>query len=394
MAMVPPGVRSGAWAAGSDAPEKKEVRIGFIPLTDCASVVMAAVNKFDEKYGIKIIPTKEASWASVRDKLVNGELDAAHVLYGLIYGVQLGVGGPKKDMNVLMALNNNGQAITLSKKLADKGAVDGAGLAKVMKAEPREYTFAQTFPTGTHAMWLYYWLSSHGINPMTDAKVITVPPPQMVANMRVGNMDGFCVGEPWNHRAIIDGIGVTAATTQDIWKDHPEKVLGTTAEFVQKNPNTARAMIMAILEASRWIDTGLQNKTKMSEGIAEKSYVNTSVDAINQRILGRYQNGMGKTWDDPNHMKFFNDGAVNYPYLSDGMWFLTQHRRWGLLKSDPDYLAVAKAINRTDLYKQAASQLKINVPKSDMRSSKMIDGVVWDGTNPAKYAAGFKIRAA
>ena len=126
MSMVPPGVRSGAWAAGSDAPEKKEVRIGFIPLTDCASVVMASVMKFDEKYGIKIIPTKEASWASVRDKLVNGELDAAHVLYGLIYGVQLGIGGPKKDMAVLMSLNNNGQAITLSNQLKDKGAIDGA----------------------------------------------------------------------------------------------------------------------------------------------------------------------------------------------------------------------------------------------------------------------------
>lgn len=157
MAMVPPGVRSGAWAAGSDAPEKKEVRIGFIPLTDCASVVMASVMKFDEKYGIKIIPTKEASWASVRDKLVNGELDAAHVLYGLVYGVQLGVGGPKKDMSVLMSLNNNGQAITLSNQLKDKGAIDGASLAKLVAKKEREYTFAQTFPTGTHAMWLYYW---------------------------------------------------------------------------------------------------------------------------------------------------------------------------------------------------------------------------------------------
>ena len=184
-------VQSVAYAAGSDAPEKKEVRIGFIPLTDCASVVMASVLKFDEKYGIKIIPSKEASWASVRDKLVNGELDAAHVLYGLIYGVHLGVGGPKKDMAVLMTLNNNGQAITLSKKLAEKGAVDGPSLAKAMKAEKRDYTFAQTFPTGTHAMWLYYWLAANGINPMSDAKIITVPPPQMVANMRVGNMDGY-----------------------------------------------------------------------------------------------------------------------------------------------------------------------------------------------------------
>ena len=388
-----PGLQAAVYAAGSDKPEKEEVRIGFIPLTDCASVVMASVLGFDKKYGVKIIPTKEASWAGVRDKLVNGELDMAHVLYGLIYGVHLGVGGAKKDMAALMTLNNNGQAISLSKKLADKGAVDGAGLAKLMAADKREYTFAQTFPTGTHAMWLNYWLAASGINPIKDAKVIVVPPPQMVANMRVGNMDGFCVGEPWNHRAIMDGIGITAITTQDIWKDHPEKVLGTTGEFVKKYPNTCRAVMMAVLEASQWIDASLQNKLKMAETIADKSYVNTSVDAINQRILGRYQNGLGKTWDDANHMKFFNDGAVNFPYLSDGMWFLTQHKRWGLLKDHPDYLAVAKQINQIDLYKQAASAMKVSVPKDVMRSSKLMDGVVWDGKDPAKYADSFKIKA-
>ncbi len=387
-----PGLQAAVYAAGSDKPEKEEVRIGFIPLTDCASVVMASVLGFDRKYGVKIIPTKEASWAGVRDKLVNGELDMAHVLYGLVYGVHLGLAGPKKDMAVLMTLNNNGQALTLSKKLADKGAVNVEALARTMAAEKREYTFAQTFPTGTHAMWLYYWLASAGINPFKDAKVITVPPPQMVANMRVGNMDGFCVGEPWNHRAIIDGIGVTAATTQDVWKDHPEKVLGSTADFVRKHPNTARAVMMAVLEASKWIDAGLQNKLKMAETIADKAYVNTGVDAINQRILGRYQNGMGRTWDDANHMKFFNDGAVNFPYLSDGMWFLTQHKRWGLLKEHPNYLQVAQQINQIELYKQAAAQLKVAVPKDAMRSSKLIDGVVWDGKDPAKYADGFKIR--
>ena len=144
MTMVPPGVRSGAWAAGSDAPEKKEVRIGFIPLTDCASVVMASVMKFDEKYGIKIIPSKESSWASVRDKVMSGENDFTHMLYGQAYGVHLGVGGAKKDMAVLMTLNQNGQAITLSKKLAEKGAVDAPSLAKLMATDKRDYTFAQT----------------------------------------------------------------------------------------------------------------------------------------------------------------------------------------------------------------------------------------------------------
>ena len=391
MSLVPEAIRQGAWAAGSDAPEKTEVKIGFIPLTDCASVVIASVMGFDKKYGIKITPSKEASWAAVRDKLVNGELDASHVLYGLIYGVQLGIGGPKKDMAVLMTINNNGQAITLSKQLYDKGVKDGESLAALIKKEPREYTFAQTFPTGTHAMWLNYWLASIGVNPLTDVKNITVPPPQMVANMRVGNMDGFCVGEPWGARAIRDKIGFTGVTTQDIWKDHPEKVLGTTAEFVQKNPNTARAMIMAILEASQYIDT-MSNRSKVADIIKDKSYVNTDFDSIEDRMLGQYDNGIGKKWQDANYMKFYNDGAVNFPYLSDGMWFLTQHKRWGLLKEHPDYLAVAKKVNQIDLYKQAAAQVKVSVPKDPMRSAKMIDGVTWDPKNPKGYADGFKIK--
>ena len=390
---ISPALRAVVYANGSDAPEKKEVKVGFIPLTDCASIVMASVLGIDKKYGVTIVPSKEASWASIRDKVVTGENDMTHMLLGQAYGVHVGAGGAKKDMAVLMTLNHNGQAITLSKKLAEKGAIDGPSLAKLMASDKREYTFAQTFPTGTHAMWLYYWLAAHGINPMKDAKVITVPPPQMVANMRVGNMDGFCVGEPWNHRAIIDGIGITAQTTQDIWKDHPEKVLATTGDFAKKNPNTCRAVTAAILEAGKWIDASLSNKTKMAETIADKSYVNTSVDAINQRILGRYQNGLGKTWDDPNFMKFSSDGFVNFPYLSDGMWFLTQHKRWGILKDHPDYLAVARQISQIDIYKQAATAAKISVPKDMMRSSKLMDGVVWDGKDPAKYADSFKVKA-
>lgn len=391
MSLVPALVRQGAWAAGSDAPEKPELKIGFIPLTDCASVVMAPILGLDKKYGLKITPSKEASWAAVRDKLVNGELDASHVLYGLIYGVQMGIGGPQKDMALLMNLNHNGQAITLSNQLKAKGVTDGASLKKLVAAEPREYTFAHTFPTGTHAMWIYYWLASHGINPFTEVKTITVPPPQMVANMRVDNMDGYCVGEPWNARAIYDKVGFTAVTTQDIWKDHPEKVLGTTAEFVSKYPNTTRAMIMAILEASKHIDT-TANRAAVATTIASKSYVNAPEDVIEQRFLGNYDNGIGKVWKDPNYMKFYNEGYVNFPFLSDGMWFLTQHKRWGLLKADPDYLAVAKKVNQVELYKQAAAQVKAPVPKDPMRSVKMIDGVVWDGKSPQQYAGSFPIK--
>lgn len=392
MSMVPMGTRSAAWAAGSDAPELKEVKVGFIPLTDCASVVIASLMKFDEKYGIKIIPSKEASWAAVRDKVVNGELHAAHILYGMVYGVHLGIGGNQKDMAVLMTIDNNGQGISLANQLKDKGVTDGPSLAKLIKAQPREYTFAHTFPTGTHAMWLYYWLANYGINPISEVKTITVPPPQMVANARVGSMDGFCVGEPWNARGIYDNVSFSVASSQDVWPDHPEKVLGATDEFVQKYPNTARALVMAMLDAAKFIDAE-SNRAKVAKIISAKSYVNAPVDVIEGRFLGNYEDGLGKKWHDPNHMKFFNDGKVPFPYLSDGMWFLTQHKRWGLLKDDPDYLGVAKQINKIELYKQAASQVKVAVPKDVMRASKLIDGKVWDGKDPKQYAASFKVRA-
>ncbi len=207
MGLVPNSIKANAWAAGSDAPEITEVKIGFIPLTDCAPIVVAAEMGFDKKYGIKITPSKEASWAAIRDKTVNGELHAAHVLYGLVYGVQLGIGGQQKDMAVLMTLNHNGQGITLANQLKEKGVKDGRSLKRLLDNENRDYTFAQTFPTGTHAMWLNYWLAANGINPIKDVKTIVVPPPQMVANMRIGNMDGYCVGEPWNARAIYDKVG-------------------------------------------------------------------------------------------------------------------------------------------------------------------------------------------
>lgn len=391
MAGLLPSLQSQAHAAGLGKPELTEVKIGFIPLTDCAPVVMASVLGFDKKYGIKITPSKQASWAAVRDNLLTGGIQMADVLYGLIYGVQLGIGGPKRDMAMLMTINRNGQGITLSDKLAKEGITTGPELAKAVLAKKRTYTFAQTFPTSTHAMWLYYWLATYGINPMRDAKEITVPPPQMVANMRVGAMDGCCVGEPWNAVAIAQKVGFSAATSQDVWPDHPEKVLGTTAEFVQKYPNTTKAVMAAVLDACRWIDASDANRTKMAETIAAPGYVNTQVETILPRILGNYTNGLGKSWHDKHPMTFYENGQVNFPWLSDGMWFLTQFRRWGLIKTDPDYLAVAKAVNRIDLYKEVAAELKVPVPTSDFRTSTLIDGVVWDGKDPKAYAHGFKV---
>ncbi|CAD5110191.1 CmpA/NrtA family ABC transporter substrate-binding protein [Zestomonas carbonaria] len=390
---APGFLRSAAWAAGSDAPEKAALKVGFIPLTDCASVVVAATQGFGEKYGLTITPSKEASWAGVRDKLNTGELDASHVLYGMMYGAQLGLAGPQKDMALLMGLNQNGQAITLSRQLREAGVTNGAQLAERVKQGGNPLTFAQTFPTGTHAMWLYYWLGSLGINPMSDVKTIVVPPPQMVANMRVGNMDGFCVGEPWGARAIFDKIGFTAVTTQQIWPDHPEKVLGTTRAFVEQYPNSARALIMAILDASRFIEASEENRKSTAKLISGKAYVNAPVKVIEPRFLSQYEDGLGNSWQDDHAMAFCKDGSVNFPYHSDGIWFLTQFKRWGLIKEDPDYAAVAAAVNQTQLYSEAASALNLPVPASSLRSSTLIDGKVWDGKDPAAYAQSFAIKA-
>lgn len=393
MGMVPPGVRAAAWAGGSDAPEKREVRIGFIPLTDCASVIMAARLGFDRKHGIVIRPSKEASWSAVRDKLLAGELDAAHALYGLAYGVQLGIGGTRRDMAVLMTLSANGQGISASRQLAQQGGADGDSLARLVASRGRKYVFAQTFPTGTHAMWLNYWLATHGIHPLRDVTTVVVPPPQMVAHVRDGRIDAFCAGEPWNHYGIVDGATVHLASSQDVWPDHPEKVLAATRDFVERHPNTARAMVMALLEASRWIDASTANRLQMAETISAGPYVNVAVDAIQDRILGHYQDGRGGTWVDPNPMKFHAEGSVNFPWLSDAMWFLTQFRRWGLLPRDPDYTAVAAAVNRIDLYREAAGAVGVAVPGATLRSARFIDGSVWTGEDPARYAGSHAIHA-
>jgi nitrate/nitrite transport system substrate-binding protein len=384
---------NGAFVAGSDQPECETVRVGFMPLTDCASVVMASVLGIDEKYGIRIVLSKEQSWSGMRDKLVNGELDAAHVLYGLVYGVHLGIGARQKAMAVLMNLNRNGQAITLARPLAARGAVHGAALAQLMRDEPRRYVFGHTFPTGNHAMLLYYWLAAAGIDPLHDVHVVTVPPSQMVAALAAGHMDGFCAGEPWGQRAVLEEVGVTVATSQQVWPGHPGKALGATAEFVDRNPHTSRALTAAIIEAGRWIEMSLANRQAAAEVLASPAYVNVARELIEPRLHGEYEDGLGNSWSDPNGLQFYGDGEVNFPYLSDAMWFMSQHRRWGLLQQEPDYRRVAEEVNRVALYRGAAALAGAPVPPSMMRSSTLIDGRHWDGSDPAAYASSFQIPA-
>ncbi|VXB39163.1 CmpA/NrtA family ABC transporter substrate-binding protein [Massilia sp. 9I] len=374
----------GAWIAGSDKPEMTSVRIGFMPLADCAPLVMASVLGFDEKYGIKFELSRELSWTGMRDRLVGGDIDAAHVLYGLLYGLQMGIGTRARQMAVLMNLNQNGQGITLSRALAAR-APNGAALARLLRAEQLRPTFGHTFPTGNHAMFLYYWLAAAGIDPFEDCKVVTVPPGQMAASLEAGHMDGFCAGEPWGQRAVREGVGALAVSSEEIWPDHPGKVLGTSAEFAAANPHTCRAMIAALLEAARWLDASRTNREAAAEVLASPGYVSAGKDVLQYCLAGR-PNG-DAAWRGHNGLRFFADGEASFPWLSDGMWFLTQQRRWGLLRSNPAYASIAREVNRIDLYADGAALAGVAVPKDVMRSSTLIDGRVWDGSDPVAYAA-------
>lgn len=380
------------WVNGSDAPEKSTLNLGFMALTDSASLIVAATQGFAQPYGLTLNLQRQSSWATVRDKLLSRELDAAQSLYGQIYGTHLGIGGPATQMAILMGLNHNGQAINLSEQLKRNGVINGEALNAYVHQSSAKLTFAQTFPTGTHAMWLSYWLASQGIHPLTDVNTVVVPPAQMVAHLNAERIDGFCAGGPWGAMAVEQGEGFTVATSQMIWPDHPEKVLGVTREFVELYPNTARALTMAVLEASRFIDENPENKRSTAKLISSADYVDAPLTTIEPRFLGHYQDGLGNAWADPHPLRFHADGAVNMPYLSDGMWFMTQFRRWGLLRDDPDYLSIAQDIQQLDIYSQAANALNIPVPAA-MRSSILLDGKCWDGSNPADYARSFALHA-
>ena len=377
----------GAWIAGTDRPEIETVRIGFMPLADCAPLVMASVLGFDEQYGVRFELTRELSWTAMRDRLIGQQLDAAHALYGMVYGIQNGIGTQQCDMAVLMNLHQNGQSITLSRALAN-AARDPGLLRREVDDKGRKLTLAHTFPTGNHAMFLYYWLAAHGIDPLADCQAVTVPPGQMAASLAAGHMDGFCAGEPWGQRAQRDGAGVQAASSEQVWPNHPGKALGTRAAFAASHPNTCRAMIAALLASARWLDASRTNREAAAEVLASPAYVNASRETLQFCLAGSHideHRGAGG-WRGHNGLRFHADGEANFPWLSDGMWFMTQHRRWGLLREAPAYLALAAQVNRIDLYREAAERTGTMLPASPMRSSTLLDGRVWDGSDPQAWA--------
>ncbi|QEI09463.1 ABC transporter substrate-binding protein [Pigmentiphaga aceris] len=380
---------TGGFLTGTDRPEKEVVRVGFIPLLDCAIVAMAHELGFDRKYGIRIEPQKQASWAMVRDGLASGSLDASHALYSMVYGTHLGIGGEATPTSILMGLNHNGQGITLARSLSERGVRDGWGLARAVRGG-ESLTLAHTFATGTHAMWLAYWLAAHGIDPTRDVDRVVVPPPRTVGALQDGLVHGFCVGEPWQSLAIEAGVGFSATTTQSMWPDHPEKVLACSADWANRYPNTARALIAALIDTARYLDEAGQ-QAAVARRLAQPDIIGQPAGVLEATLLGRGQDGLGHTWQETHPLRFFNEGRVTYPYESDGMWFLTQFTRWGLLRRPLAYRDVVREVHRTDLYLQAAAMAGACVPDSPDRAANLFDGGRWDARNAEQYATSFDI---
>jgi nitrate/nitrite transport system substrate-binding protein len=390
LAGLPVGWAGGAYA--SDAPESANVRFGIIALTDCASIVMAHELGLFKKFGINSVVSKEASWAVIRDKLSLGENQATHMLIGMPLASTMGLlGSPLKPIVIPWMLNRNGQAITLASAFKGvKSARDLKPLVDKAKSSGSPLTFAMTFPPGTHAMWTRYWLASGGINPDKDITLITIPPAQMVANMKIGKMHGFCVGEPWNSRAIADGIGFTAITTQKLWPDHPEKVCAFTEEFANRNPKTVKAALKALHLASQHIDK-MENRPSVVEVISRPAYINCPKEIILGRLQGKYDYGNGTSEQDPKYM-IFSDRNCNFPSRTFGHWWLSQFRRWGMVKGAPNYTQIVDRVLRPDIYMEAMKELGLKVTAADMQPVKLMD-TVFDPKDPERYAKGFAVHS-
>jgi nitrate/nitrite transport system substrate-binding protein len=391
----------------ADAPEVTTARLGFIALTDAAPLIIAKEKGLFDKYGMTGVEvTKQASWAVTRDNLVlgsgGGGIDGAHILTPMPYLMSLGTitQGNRVPMYILARLNTNGQGICLSNTYKELNiGLDSSPLQQAFaqqKSAGKDLRAAVTFPGGTHDLWMRYWLAAGGINPNSDISLIVVPPPQMVQNVRVGNMETFCVGEPWPAQTVAQGIGYTALTTGELWKDHPEKALAMRADWVDQHPKATKAILMAVQEAQQWCALP-ENKEEMAKIVANRQWLGVPVEDILGRFQGKYDYGTGRVEDYSNSlvMKFWRDNA-SYPYKSHDLWFLTENIRWGYIPGDTDTKAIIDQVNREDLWREAAQSLGVpaaEIPQSTSRGVEtFFDGVQFDPENPTAYLNSLKIK--
>ncbi len=397
---------AGAFAQGA-GPEVKGAKLGFIALSDAGPLFVAKDKGFFAKHGMPDTEVlKQASWGTLRDNIVLGSegngIDGAHILTPMPYLISAGKvtqNNVPTPMYILARLNLDGQCISIGKEYADlKVGLDAKPFKVALdkkKAEGKSIKAAMTFPGGTHDLWLRYWLAAGGIDPDKDIETIVVPPPQMVANMKVGTMDTFCVGEPWNSQLVNQKIGYTALTTGELWNKHPEKSLGMRAAWVDKNPIAAKAITMAVMEAQQWADKA-ENKEELAAIMGKRQWINCPVEDIVDRAKGKFDYGTGRVVENSPHvMKYWADNA-SYPYKSHDLWFMTEDIRWGKYEPGFDSKALIEKVNREDVWRDAANALGVaaaDIPASTSRGNEtFFDGKLFDPDNPAAYLKSLAIK--
>jgi len=388
-------------ANNSPKVETTTAKLGFIALTDSAPLIIAKEKGFFTKYGMTDVEiSKQKSWPVTRDNLKigssGGGIDGAHILSPMPYLLTI---NDKVPMYLLARLNINGQAISVAEKFKDLKVGLQSKLLKESvnkaKADKKSIKVAMTFPGGTHDLWMRYWLAAGGINPDQDVILQAVPPPQMVANMKVGTVDAFCVGEPWNAQLVSQKLGYTALSTGELWNNHPEKAFAMRQDWVDKNPNATQALLMAIMEAQQWCDQA-ENKEEMCKICADRKYFNVAVADILERAKGNIDYGDGrKEQNFAYRMKYWEDNA-SYPYKSHDTWFLTEEIRWGYLPKDTKVKEIVDQVNREDIWKQAAKALGVaaaEIPASSSRGVEtFFDGVKFDPEKPEEYLKSLQIK--
>src|SRR3954470_7377905 len=400
-----------AGAFAQDAgPEVKGAKLGFIALSDAGPLFVAKDKGLFAKYGMPDTDVqKQASWGTTRDNLVLGSegngIDGAHILTPMPYLISAGKvtqNNQPTPMYILARLNLDSQCISVANEYADlKLGVDATPFKAALekkKASGKAVKAAMTFPGGTHDLWIRYWLAAGGIDPDKDIETIVVPPAQMVANMKVGTMDCFCVGEPWNLQLIHQNIGYTAITTGELWNKHPEKSFGMRAAFVDKYPKAAKALLMAVMEAQQWSDKA-ENKAELAAIMGKRQWMNVPVEDVTDRFKGKFDYGIpGKVVENSPHiMRYWADHA-SYPFQSHDLWFITEDIRWGKFEPTYDAAALIKKVNREDLWREAAKELNIaaaDIPTGTSRGKEtFFDGKVFDPENPTAYLKSLSIKRA
>jgi nitrate/nitrite transport system ATP-binding protein len=374
--------------------EKVNLEIGFVPLTDCAPLAVAKEKGFFEKYGLEEVTlSRESSWKAIGEGVAQGRLDAAQMIAGMPIAMTLGMGG-KAPLPIVTALvlARNGNAITLSKDLYNAGVRTLADFkAAIAKTPDKVPVLGMVHPSSMHNLMLRYWLASGGIDPDRDVSLTVIPPPQMVANLKAGNIDGYCVGEPWNSRAVYENLGFVIATDLDIWAGHVEKVLGVREDWANQYPQTHLALVKALLEACEYCDD-LRNRQEIVELLCQPDYVGSALEYTRPGFIDPYNRGTGEATQMLQRYNQFYVDKTNCPYRVEGLWIMTELARWGITPFPKNWIEILDRIRRVDVFGAAARELDLLDIEPNRGSIHFSDGTVFNPNDPISYLNSLKIK--